>query len=135
MVSTDPPEVTAAFRAGLGATFTFLSDHERRAIRQLDIVEVTPPDFAHGLLAVPYTFSLLPDLTIHRIYNGWWYVGRPTVEELRQDLRAIMQRCRSDYSYDGPPLPDGVLSPALLTTRAVPPTTSPRPAGSTSTTT
>ena len=107
VVSTDPPEVTAAFRAGLGATFTFLCDHERRAIRQLDIVEVTPPGFAHGLLAVPYTFSLLPDLTIHRIYNGWWYVGRPTVEELRQDLRAMMQRCRSDYSYDGPPLPDG----------------------------
>jgi peroxiredoxin len=106
VVSTDPPEVTAAFRTGLGATFTFLCDHERRAIRQLDIVEVTPPGFAHGLLAVPYTFSLLPDLTIHRIYNGWWYVGRPTVEELRQDLRAIMQRCRSDYSYDGPPVPE-----------------------------
>ena len=31
VVSTDPPEVAAAFRAGLGATFTFLSDHERRA--------------------------------------------------------------------------------------------------------
>ena len=27
VVSTDPPDVTAAFRAGLGATFTFLSDH------------------------------------------------------------------------------------------------------------
>jgi peroxiredoxin len=99
--------VSAAFRAGLGATFTFLSDHERRAIRQLDIVEVTAPDFPHGLLAIPYTFSLLPDLTIHAIYDGWWYVGRPTVEELRRDLRAMMQRCRRDYSYDGPPPPDG----------------------------
>ena len=45
VVSTDPPEVTAAFRAGLGSTFTFLSDHERRAITELDIVEQTAPGF------------------------------------------------------------------------------------------
>jgi len=105
VVSTDPPEVTAAFRAGLGATFTFLSDHDRRAITELDIVEITKPGFTHGHVAVPYTFSLLPDLTIHRVYNGWWYVGRPTVEELRQDLRAMMQLCRSDFSYEPPPRP------------------------------
>ena len=48
------------------------------------------------------TFSLYPDLTIHRIYNGWWFVGRPTLEELRQDLRAIMQKCRPDYEYAPP---------------------------------
>src|SRR5437773_4678562 len=71
VVSTDPPEVTAAFRAGLGATFTFLSDHERRAINELEIVEQTKPGFEHGLVALPYTFSLYPDLTIHRIYTGW----------------------------------------------------------------
>lgn len=104
VISTDPPDISAAFRTGLGATFTFLSDHERRAITQLDMVEVTPPDFKYGLLALPYTFSLGPDLTIHKIYNGWWYVGRPTPEELRQDMRAIMQTCRGDYAYDGPSL-------------------------------
>jgi hypothetical protein len=60
VISTDPPEVTAAFRTGLGATFTFLSDHERRAINELDIVEQTAPGFEHGLVAVPYTFSLHP---------------------------------------------------------------------------
>ena len=102
VVSTDPPEVAAAFRAGLGATFTFLSDHERRAITELGIVEHTRPGFEHGLVAVPYSFSLYPDLTIHRIYNGWWFVGRPTNEEIRQDLRAIMQKCRSDYEYVAP---------------------------------
>ncbi|HUH13680.1 MAG TPA: hypothetical protein VMK65_11240 [Longimicrobiales bacterium] len=99
MISTDPPEVCAAFRAGLGATYTFLSDHERRAILALDIAGVTAPGFRYGLVAVPYTFSLMPDLSIYRIYNGWWYVGRPTVEELRQDLRAMMERCRDDYAY------------------------------------
>lgn len=29
VVSIDPPEVQSAFRAGLGARFAFLSDHER----------------------------------------------------------------------------------------------------------
>jgi hypothetical protein len=48
---------------------------------------------------VPYTFSLLPDLRIHAVYNGWWYVGRPTLDELRRDLRAMMQACRSDFTY------------------------------------
>ena len=102
VVSTDPPEVTAAFRAGLGATFVFLSDHERKAITRLDIVEQTAPGFRHGLVALPYTFSLAPDLAIHRIYNGWWFVGRPTSEELRQDFRAIMRACRPDYDYRPP---------------------------------
>ena len=102
VVSVDPPEVSAAFRTGLGATFAFLSDPDRAAITALDIVEVTGT--SHGDVAVPYSFSLAPDLTIHRIYNGWWFVGRPTVEELRQDLRAIMQACRHDYSYEGPPV-------------------------------
>ena len=104
VVSTDPAEVSAAFRTGLGATYAFLSDHERSAIRQLDIVEVTPPDFKYGLVALPYTFSLAPDLTIHAIYDGWWFVGRPTLEELRQDLRVLMRACRSDYHYNGPSL-------------------------------
>jgi peroxiredoxin len=99
VVSTDPVEVTAALRAGLGATFVFLSDHERKAITRLDVVEQTAPGFRHGLVALPYTFSLAPDLTIHRVYNGWWFVGRPTNEELRQDLRAIMRASRSDYDY------------------------------------
>ena len=102
VVSTDPPDVSAAFRTGLSATYTFLADHERKAIHQLEIVEITPPNFKHGLVALPYTFSLAPDLTIHSIYDGWWFVGRPTLEELRQDLRTLMKACRPDYHYQAP---------------------------------
>ena len=102
VVSTDRPDIGAAFRAGLGATYTFLSDADRKAITRLDMVEITRPGFEHGLVALPYTFSLYPDLTIHKIYNGWWFVGRPTLEELRQDLRAIMEKCRPDYAYRPP---------------------------------
>ncbi len=48
VVSTDSPEVTAAFRAGVGATFM----HERRAIRELDIVKQTAPGFEHGVFCM-----------------------------------------------------------------------------------
>ena len=94
VISTDAPEVSGAFRAGLGARFTFLSDHRRRAITKLDIVDET--DHAHPRVAYPYSFSVGPDLAIHKIYDGGWFVGRPTVEELRQDLRAMMQAYHPD---------------------------------------
>jgi peroxiredoxin len=88
VISTDTPEICGAFRAGLAATFTFLSDEDRRAVTELDIVDET--DREHPRIAVPYSFSVGPDLAIHRIYDGGWFVGRPTLEELRQDLRAMM---------------------------------------------
>ena len=94
VISTDPPEVSGALRAGLGATFAFLSDHERRAVVELDIVDET--DRAHPRIAIPYSFSLGPDLVIHKIYDGGWFVGRPTLEELRQDLRAMMLKYHPD---------------------------------------
>ena len=94
VASVDPPEVNAAFKAGLRATFPFLSDQERTVIRQLDMVEKSK---SRGETAIPYTFSLLPDLTVHNIYCGYWFVGRATVEELRQDLRAMMKKLRRDF--------------------------------------
>ena len=99
VISVDPPEANAAFRAGLGATFPFLSDAEHKAIKALDIVDTS--DKVHGTIAIPYAFSLLPDLTAHKIYCGWWYVGRPTLEELRQDLREMMKQCQPDFDPQG----------------------------------
>jgi len=94
VASVDPPEVNAAFKAGLGSTFPFLSDQERAVPRRLEMTEKSK---SRGETAIPYTFSLLPDLTVHNIYCGYWFVGRATIEELRQDLRAMMQKCRSDF--------------------------------------
>lgn len=95
-ISVDSPTVAAAYRAGLGAPFPFLSDHERAAIRQLDIVDNTDGEYPE--VAIPHTFCLSPDLTIQKMYNGWWLSGRPSIEELRQDLRAFMER-RVDYPH------------------------------------
>ncbi len=95
-ISTDTPAVTAAYRAGLGARFPFLSDHERRAIQQLDIVDNTDGEYPN--VAIPHTLCLAPELTIHSVYNGWWLVGRPSVEELRRDIRALKAQL-TDYSH------------------------------------
>jgi peroxiredoxin/cold shock CspA family protein len=96
-VSTDPPMVQAAFRAGLGAEWPFLSDEVREVIERINILDETEGEYAYP--AQPHTFVLRPNLTIHRIYDGWFFVGRPTLEELRRDLREIMQT-RSDYRYE-----------------------------------
>ncbi len=96
-VSTDPPMVQAAFRAGLGAEWPLLSDERREVIRLINILDETEGEYAYT--AQPHSFVLCPDLTIHTIYDGWLFVGRPTLEELRRDLRQIMQS-RSDYRYE-----------------------------------
>ena len=94
VVSVDPPEVQAAFRAGLGARFVFLSDAERRWLPRLGLEETT--DTVHRPYR-PAGFTLFPDLTVHAAYNGYWYLGRATMEELRQDLRAISREVRDDW--------------------------------------
>jgi cold shock CspA family protein/peroxiredoxin len=96
-ISVDSPRVCAAYRYGLGASWPFLSDEKRAVINQLGILDETEGEFAY--CAQPFTFVLAPDLTIYKIYNGWFFVGRPTIEELRQDCRALMAR-NINYSYD-----------------------------------
>ena len=97
VVSVDPPEVNDAFRTGLGAKFSFLSDQERKVVKLFDMTETSK---SRGVTAMPYTFLLLPDLTIHNLYCGYWYVGRPMLDELRRDLREMMHKVRRDF--EGP---------------------------------
>jgi peroxiredoxin len=94
VVSVDPPTVQSAFRAGLGARFSFLSDAERRWIGPLRLQETT--DTTHDPY-LPTAFTLFPDLTIHAAYHGYWYWGRATMQELRQDMRAISRAVRDDF--------------------------------------
>lgn len=98
VLSVDPPGVQAAFRAGLGARFTFLSDDERAWLPRLDLCEGT--DTLHHPYR-PAAFTLFPDLSVHRSYNGYWYWGRPTLEELRRDMREITMAVREDWEPPG----------------------------------
>jgi hypothetical protein len=86
-ISIDPPPVTAAFRAGLVAQ------------EQLGLLETTDTVYRPY---VPKVFTLFPDLTVHRAYDGYWFWGRPTLEELRQDMRAITQAVRPDWAAPTP---------------------------------
>jgi peroxiredoxin len=93
-LSVDASPVAAAFRAGLGARWTFLSDPERTALAELRLRETTDT-VNHPY--IPAVFVLRPDLTIHRAYEGYWFWGRPTVEELIGDLREVSSEIRPDW--------------------------------------
>ncbi len=93
-VSTDNLIETNQFRTAVGAAWTFLSDAGRRVQKDLDIAEYTDP---HYDPMIPHTLVLEPGLRVYRIYDGYWFFGRPTVEELRLDLRAVLRRCRPDW--------------------------------------
>jgi len=100
-ISTDNLLETNEFRSGVGAHWPFLSDPQRKIQKDLDIAEYTDP--MHNPM-VPHTVVLEPGLIVHKIYNGYWYFGRPTVEDLRQDLRAVTKKCRPDWDLSDPEL-------------------------------
>jgi peroxiredoxin len=93
-ISTDNLLGTNEFRGAVGAHWPFLSDTQRVIQKDLDIAEYTDP--THDPM-IPHTFVLEPGRLIFKIYAGYWFFGRPTVEELRHDLRAVLQKCRPDW--------------------------------------
>ncbi len=95
-VSVDDRMNANEMRDALGADWLFLLDTDRKLLHELEMTDTTDP--AHGEVYIPYTFILDGNRTIQKIYNGWWFLGRPTVEEVRMDLRALMSR-RPDWVY------------------------------------
>jgi peroxiredoxin len=102
-ISTDADHELKEFRASVGAQWTFLSDAERIVQKDLDIQEYTDPE--HDPM-IPHTFVLKPGLVIHSIYNGYWFWGRPSVDDLRHDLRAATREIRPDWDLSTPGLRD-----------------------------
>jgi len=92
-ITTDNITETNEFRTGVGAHWPFLSDTRRMIQKDLDIAEYT--DSAHNPM-IPHTIVLEPGLIIHKIYNGYWFFGRPTLGDLRQDLRVVLKKSRPD---------------------------------------
>ena len=71
--------------------------------RVFDAIRVFLAPFLHSSLVLGCRFSFLSS---HSSYlNGIDFVGRPTNEELRHDLRAIMET-RSDYRYEAYDTPE-----------------------------
>ena len=94
---------TNEFRMGVDAHWPFLSDPARKIQSDLDIAEYT--DKLHNPM-IPHTIVLEPGLVIYKVYNGYWFFGRPTLEELRQDLRAVTRKCRPDWDITNAELRD-----------------------------
>jgi peroxiredoxin len=100
-ISTDNLSETNEYRGGIGAHWPFLSDPGRVVQKDLDIAEYTDPT---NNPMIPHTIVLEPGLVVYKVYNGYWFFGRPTVEDLRQDLRAVTQKCRPDWDIKQPEL-------------------------------
>jgi peroxiredoxin len=100
-ISTDDHHTLQEFRASVGAQWPFFSDPARTVQRDLDIAEYT--DAEHNPM-IPHTLVLKPGLVVHRIYNGYWFWGRPSFYELWRDLRAASQEIRPDWDLSSPGL-------------------------------
>lgn len=98
-ISTDNITETNEYRNRVGAQWPFLSDAARIIQKDLDIAEYTDP--VHNPM-IPYTIVLEPGLIIYKIYNGYWFWGRPTPEDMRQDLRVVTRKCRPDWDITTP---------------------------------
>ena len=98
---TDNMLTTNEYRTGVGAHWPFLSDPGRKVQKDLDIAEYTDPE--HNPM-IPHVIVLEPGLVVFKIYNGYWFFGRPTLEELRQDLRVVLRKCRPDWDITTPEL-------------------------------
>ncbi len=111
-IATDEHHTLQEFRASVGAQWPFLSDPERTVQKDLEIQEYTDPE---NDPMIPHTLVLKPGLVIHSIYNGYWFWGRPSVAELRRDLRAVSSEIRPDWDLSTPGLREaweaGDLSP------------------------
>jgi len=100
-IATDPHHTLQEFRLSVGAQWPFLSDPERIVQKDLDIQEYTDPD--HDPM-IPHTLVLKPGLIVHSIYNGYWFWGRPSVDDLWRDLRAASSEARPDWDLAKPGL-------------------------------
>jgi len=100
-ITTDNLLETNEFRSGVGAHWPFLSDPARQIQKDLEIAEYTDP--MHNPM-IPHTIVLEPGLVVYKVYDGYWFFGRPTIEELRRDLRAVLQKCRPDWDITKPEL-------------------------------
>lgn len=100
-ISTDNILETNEFRFAVGAQWPFLSDSGRKIQQDLEIQEYTDP--THNPM-IPHTLVLEPGLVIYKVYNGYWFWGRPSPQELWLDLREVTRKCRPDWDLSTPGL-------------------------------
>jgi hypothetical protein len=100
VISTDGELELNEFRDSVDAELPFLADPGRTIQKDLDIVEYTDP--VHDpMIPQPSCWPRLGSRGSTTCYSYW---GRPTVEELHRDLRAVMRETRPDLDLAAPGL-------------------------------
>jgi peroxiredoxin len=64
-IATDPHHTLQEIRNSVGAQWPFLEDPDNDP-------------------TIPHTIVLKPGLVVYKIYNGYWFCGRPSFDELRR---------------------------------------------------
>jgi peroxiredoxin len=100
-IATDPHHTLQEFRNSVGAQWPFLSDPNRIVQQDLDIQEYTDPE---NDPMIPHTLVLAPGLVIAKVYNGYWFWGRPSFYDLWRDLRELSSEIRPDWDLSAPGL-------------------------------
>lgn len=100
-ITTDDWHTTNNYRQQTAAHWPFLYDEDRVVQKDLDVKEYT--DTTHDVM-IPHTVVLGRDLEIFKIYNGYYYWGRPAMAELHADLRELAKQTYSDWDITQPAL-------------------------------
>lgn len=101
VITSDDWHTTNNLRQQLGAHYPFLYDEQHKVRDELDIPEYTDPQ--HEPM-IPHTFLLAPGLRIHKVWNGYYYWGRPSTAELHSALRDLTKEIRADWDPTQPEL-------------------------------
>ena len=100
-ITTDDWHTTNNLRQQLDAHWPFLYDEDRTVQQDLDIKEYTDPE--HDVM-IPHTVVLRPGLEVQRVFNGYYYWGRPSTAELHAELREATKAIRRDWDITEPAL-------------------------------
>jgi len=100
-ITTDDWHTTNNYRQQTAANWPFLYDEERVVQQDLEIKEYT--DTMHDVM-IPHTVVLGRGLRVSRVYNGYYYWGRPSMAELHGDLRELARQTYRDWDITDPAL-------------------------------
>ena len=100
-ISTDNLTETNEYRTGVGAHWPFLSDPARKVQKDLDIAEYTDP--LHNPM-IPHTIVLEPGSCHLQDLYGLLVLWPGHDGRARQDLRAVIKKCRPDWDITTPEL-------------------------------
>ena len=100
-ITTDDWHTTNNYRQQTAAQWPFLFDEERVVQQDLQIKEYT--DTSHDVM-IPHTIVLGRNLEVFKVYNGYYYWGRPAMAELHGDLRDLARQTYTDWDITRPEL-------------------------------